>query len=107
MAEQDKLVNQTESASEAEKVNEAAKKPAKAEKKKEPKPNVFVRAGKKISKWFCDLKSEAKTVVRPTGTQVLNNTLVVVFCVLVLAVFVALLVCGFGFIRWLIINLVG
>ena len=56
-----------------------------AEAKKE---NFFARAGKRISRWFREMKSELKKVVWPTPQQVLKNTLVVVCCVLVVGVFI-------------------
>ena len=45
-----------------------------AEAKKE---NFFVRAGKRISRWFREMKSELKKVVWPTKSQMINNTLIV------------------------------
>ena len=50
-----------------------------AEAKKE---NFFVRAGKRISRWFREMKSELKKVVWPTKSQMINNTLIVLACVL-------------------------
>ena len=52
------------------------------------KPNFFVRTGRKLSKWFREMKSELKKVVWPTAQQVLKNTLIVVACVLVVGVFI-------------------
>ena len=54
-----------------------------AEAKKE---NFFVRAGKRISRWFREMKSELKKVVWPTKSQMLNNTLIVLACVLVVGI---------------------
>ena len=51
-----------------------------AEAKKE---NFFVRAGKRISRWFREMKSELKKVVWPDGKHVLKNTLIVIACTLV------------------------
>lgn len=53
-------------------------KPVKAAKKaeKNKKGNFFVRAGRRIGKWFREMKSELKKVVWPTGKQTLNNTIV-------------------------------
>ncbi|MDD6189265.1 MAG: preprotein translocase subunit SecE [Clostridiales bacterium] len=48
------------------------------------KANIFVRAGKRISRWFREMKSELKKVVWPTGKQTLNNVIVAVV-VMVLA----------------------
>ncbi len=54
------------------------------------KENWFKRTGKSVAKWFRGMKSELKKVVWPSGSQVLNNTLVVIACSLVVAVFVCL-----------------
>ena len=82
-----------------------ARKQAKADKKKEARPNALVRFGRRVSKWFRDLKSEGKKVVWPTGKQVFNNTVVVIVCVIVVAIFVAVLDVAFGFLRDLIVSL--
>ena len=50
------------------------------------KPNFFVRTGRRIAKWFREMKSELKKVVWPTGKQLLNNTLVVLVAVIVVGV---------------------
>lgn len=78
MAEQDK--NKTPAKKKAEK-------PAKAK-----KPGFFQRIGK----WFRELRSETKKVVWPTKKQVVNNTLIVLFMVLIVTLFVWLLDLGFG-----------
>ena len=54
-----------------------------AEAKKE---NFFARTGKRISRWFREMKSELKKVVWPTRSQMLNNTLIVLACVLVVGI---------------------
>lgn len=46
------------------------------------KPNFFVRTGRKISKWFREMKSELKKVVWPGGKQLVNNTLIVLAAVI-------------------------
>jgi len=56
-----------------------------AEAKKE---NVFVRAGKRISRWFREMRSELKKVVWPSKSQMVNNTLVVIACVIVVGIFI-------------------
>ena len=56
-----------------------------AEAKKE---NFFVRAGKRISRWFREMRSELKKVVWPSKSQMVNNTLVVLACVLVVGIFI-------------------
>ena len=50
------------------------------------KPNFFVRTGRRISRWFREMKSELKKVVWPTGKQLLNNTLVVLVAVIIVGV---------------------
>lgn len=54
------------------------------------KPNFFVRAGHRFSKWFREMKSELKKVVWPSGKQLVNNTLVVLVSVLIVGVIVCL-----------------
>ena len=56
-----------------------------AEAKKE---NFFVRAGKRISRWFREMKSELKKVVWPTKSQMINNTLIVLVCVVIVGIFI-------------------
>ena len=72
--------------------SEAAKKVADAEKaskksaKKDGKPNVAVRAGKGIAKFFKDLKGENKKIVWPNAKTVLKNTGIVLVVVLIVGV---------------------
>ena len=54
------------------------------------KPNFFVRTGKRLAKWFREMKSELKKVVWPSGKQLLNNTLVVLVSVLIVGIIVCL-----------------
>ena len=56
-----------------------------AEAKKE---NFFVRTGKRISRWFREMKSELKKVVWPTPKQVLKNAAIVAGCVVVVGIFI-------------------
>ena len=69
---------------ENEKVEQAvqAKKDKKADKKS--KPGFFARA----AKWLKDMKSELKKVQWPTRKQTINNTLIVIACVIVVGVFI-------------------
>jgi len=69
---------------ENEKVEQAvqAKKDKKAEKKS--KPGFFAR----VAKWFKDMKSELKKVQWPTRKQTINNTLIVIACVVIVGVFI-------------------
>lgn len=56
----------------AKEINEtSAQKPEKVK-----KANIFVRAGKRIARWFREMKSELKKVVWPTRSQTLNNVIV-------------------------------
>ena len=50
------------------------------------KGNFWVRKFGAIGKFFRDTKSELKKVVYPTPKQMVNNTLVVLLCVLVVGV---------------------
>lgn len=61
---------------------------AKKDKKsdKNAKPGFFARAGK----WFRDMKSELKKVQWPTRKQTINNTLIVIACVIVVGICIAL-----------------
>ena len=58
-----------------------------AEAKKE---NFFVRTGKRLSRWFREMKSELKKVVWPTKSQMVNNTLIVLACVLIVGIFICI-----------------
>ena len=60
---------------------------AKTEKKAKPaekKPGVFARFGK----WLRELKSELKKVQWPSKKQTVNNTLVVIACIVVVGIFI-------------------
>lgn len=59
---------------------------AKKDKKSEKKPGFFARVGK----WLRDMKSELKKVQWPTRKQTVNNTLIVIACVIVVGIFIAL-----------------
>lgn len=52
------------------------------------KPNAIARFFKRIGKFFRELKSELKKVVWPTKSQIINNTLIVLLCVLAVGIFV-------------------
>ena len=73
MAENEKVEQSVPSAPKADK----AKKDKKSDKKS--KPGVFARIGR----WFRELK-----VVWPTGKQTVNNTLIVIACVIVVGIFI-------------------
>ena len=65
--------------------------------KKEKKPNIFVRMGKRISRWFREMKSELKKVVWPSRKQLINNTLVA----LVVMAAAAVVIWGFDEVAYL------
>ena len=75
-------------AQEAKAKAKAAKKADKAKKDKKPekqkKPSIFARIGK----WLKDMKSELKKVQWPTRKQTVNNTLIVIACVVVVGIFI-------------------
>ena len=82
--------------------NEKMEKVAKAEsnkkdKKSEKKPGVFARIGR----WLRELKSELKKVQWPTKKQTINNTLIVIACVIVVGLFIWV----FDFIAQGVINI--
>lgn len=82
--ENNKMENQSEIVSKATKTKRA---------------NIFVRAARRVSKWFRELSSEAKKVIWPTWKQVLNNTIIVIVCILFVGLFVWVLDAAFAFIR--------
>ena len=51
---------------------------------KKSKPGFFARIGK----WFREMKVELKKVQWPTRKQTINNTLIVIACVIVVGVFI-------------------
>lgn len=65
----------------------AEKKPA------EKKPGVFAR----LKKYFRDTKSEVKKVAWPTKQQTINNTGVVIACIVVVGAFIGVLDAVFTF----------
>lgn len=75
MAENEKVEQSVPSAPKADKAKKSDKK---------SKPGVFARIGR----WFRELKIELKKVVWPTGKQTVNNTLIVIACVIVVGIFI-------------------
>ena len=69
-----------------------------AEAKKE---NFFVRTGKRLSRWFREMKSELKKVVWPTKSQMVNNTLIVLACVLIV---IGIFICIFDAVGGVVVN---
>ncbi|MDR0889828.1 MAG: preprotein translocase subunit SecE [Oscillospiraceae bacterium] len=55
------------------------------------KQNFFVRFGRKLSKFFREMKSELRKVVWPSVSQMRNNTIIVLVAVLI----VGIIVCSF------------
>ena len=82
MADNEKLeqANAAESAAPAKK-EKSDKKP-----EKKSKPGLFTR----IKQWCKETKAELKKVQWPTRKQTINNTLIVIACVVVVGVFIAL-----------------
>jgi len=59
-------------------------------KNKGKQQNFFVRTGKRIAKWFREMRAELKKVVWPTPKQILNNTWVVIITVLIVGLVISL-----------------
>ena len=78
--------------SDRDKVRERVKAMAEVNKK----PNIFVRMGTGLSRWFREMKSELKKVVWPSGKQLVNNTVVVLVAVLIVGIIVCLFDLGAG-----------
>lgn len=73
-----------------------------AELKKEDKKE----SSKRILKWLKDVKVELKKIIWPTKQQVINNTLAVLFMILIFGAFVWVLDAGFGLpINYIIRNI--
>lgn len=68
------------------------------------KPNIFVRMGTGLSRWFREMKSELKKVVWPSKEDVKTNTIVVLVTVAIAAVVMIALDAIFGGILGLIIG---
>ena len=52
------------------------------------KPNVLVRAWKKITKFLGDVKNEVKKIVWPTPKSVFKNTGIVLAAIIVIGIFI-------------------
>ena len=98
MAENEKLEQTAQTASDK---ADKAKKDKKSEKKS--KPGVFARIGK----WLKDMKSELKKVQWPTRKQTVNNTLIVIACVIVVGVCIWIFDYLANSVIDIIINLLG
>ena len=88
--------------------NTAPAKPAKAEKKKDSKADKSANPGffGRIGKWFKEMRSELKKVQWPTRKQTINNTLIVIACVVFVGIFIWLFdfVAGMA-IEWILAGL--
>ena len=71
--------------------------------KKNAKPGLFARVGK----WLKEMKSELKKVQWPTRKQTVNNTLIVIACVIVVGVCIWIFDYLAGSVIDIIINLLG
>ena len=69
---------------ENEKLEQTKQAAPKKDKKSEKKPGFFARIGK----WFKEMKSELKKVQWPTKKQTVNNTAIVIACVLIVGLFI-------------------
>ena len=76
-----------------------------AEKAAKKKPNILVRMGRGIVRFFRDTKGEMKKVVWPTKKQVLNNFIVVAVFVIICAVLIFALDMLFGWLFSLVLQL--
>ena len=72
----------------------------KASKKAEKKPNIFVRIGKRIAKFFRDYASECHKIVWLSWKETRRNSLIVIITVAIFAVVIGVL--DFGFSRGII-----
>lgn len=54
----------------------------------EKKENIFARAGKRVSKFFHDVKGEIKKIVWPTPQAVFKNTGVVLATIIIIGLFI-------------------
>ena len=97
MAENEKLEQAGQTGSDK---ADKAKKDKKADKQK--KPGIFARIGK----WLKEMKSELKKVQWPTRKQTINNTLIVIACVVFVGIFIWLFdfVAGMA-IEWILAGL--
>ncbi|NCB63027.1 MAG: preprotein translocase subunit SecE [Clostridia bacterium] len=89
---------------------QALAKPAKADKdkkakadEKKSKPGIFQR----IARWLREMKSELKKVMWPTPKQTLNNTLIVIACVIVVGICIWLFDALAGAVYQALLALVG
>lgn len=67
---------------------------------KDKKNNAFAASGKRLTRWFREMRSELKKVVWPTRKQLINNT-IIVFVVMVV---VGVVLWGFDQVALLVVN---
>lgn len=79
---EEELTQAPQAPAKADKADKAKK--AKAADGKKAKPGVFAR----LSRWWREMKSELKKVQWPSRKQTLNNTWVVILCVILVGVFI-------------------
>lgn len=70
--------------SDKEKKEQGVQVQAAAKKKSESKPGFFSRIGR----WLREMRSELKKVQWPTAKQTVNNTLIVIACVVAVGIFI-------------------
>lgn len=105
MADENKKVS-AENTNPAKQVKDKkAGKPAKNAKAKDKKPNVFVRMGRSIKKFFKELRGESKKVVWPDRKTVLKSSLVVIVSVVIIGAVIWLIDTGLSELVKLLINL--
>ena len=68
--------------------NEKVEQAIQAKKDKKPEKNSKPGFFSRIGKWFKDMKSELKKVQWPTRKQTINNTLIVIACVVFVGIFI-------------------
>lgn len=94
MADEIKKEAAETSKSKPEKAKKDAAKKSSGKKSGEKKPNIFVRMGKAIAKFFKDEKGECKKIVWPDRKTVLKSSLVVIVTVAILGVVIWLVDTG-------------
>ena len=65
-------------------------------KKAEKKPNIFVRIGKRIAKFFRDYASECRKIVWLSWKDTRRSSIIVIVAVAIFAVVIGVLDCGFS-----------
>ena len=78
MADENKKVSAENTKPAKQVKDKKAEKPAKTAKVKDKKPNVFVRMGRSIKKFFKELRGESKKVVWPDRKTVLKSSVVII-----------------------------